>query len=140
MHDALLTLVESELLPAIAPLGFVVAHSETSDSFGNASVILQAPALRLRVIRERSQIFLDVGPTSEPSTWFDSAVVIDYLGLSANGGFHAEDARRVLRSAGAFVTAMWSELTAKFNGAQLPATKRELQALAEQRAAKMFGG
>jgi len=78
----------------VAPLGFTVVQSDTSDSFDNASVVLQAPALRLRVVRERSQVFIDVGPASEPGTWFDSAVVIDYLGLSSKAGFHDRDVSR----------------------------------------------
>ena len=48
-------------------------------------------ALRVRVLRERSIVVLDVGPASEPNTWFDSAVVMDYLGLSSDAGFHDRD-------------------------------------------------
>ena len=140
MSEALLDLVNAELLPEITSLGFAVVESQTSDSFDNANVVLQSSALRLRVIRERSQVFLDIGPQSEAGTWFDSAVVMDYLGLSSNAGFHAEDVRAVLRGVGAFVKSMWSELTAKFSPQQLEATKKELRTLAEARAAKMFGG
>src|SRR5438067_9622710 len=96
MSEALVDLVNAKLLSAIVRFGFTVVRSEMSDSFDNANVTLQAPALRLRVIRGRSQIFLDIGPSSEPGTWFDSAVVIDYLGLSARAGFRDEDARGVL--------------------------------------------
>lgn len=139
MSEDLLDLVNAELLPVIAPLGFAVVQSETSPSFDNANVVLQAPALRLRVVRERGQVFLDIGPHSEPGTWFDSAVVMDYLGLSSSAGFHDEDARGMLRGAGAFVTSMWRELTANFSSQQLAVTKKELRSLAEQRAAKLFG-
>jgi hypothetical protein len=46
----------------------------------------------------------------------------------------------MLRGAGAFVTSMWRELIANFSPQQLAVTKKELRSVAEQRAAKMFGG
>lgn len=138
MAEELLELVNAELLPVIGPLGFTVVQSETADAFDNASVVLQAPALRIRVVRERSQVFIDVGPASEPGTWFDSAVVIDYLGISPKAGFHDRDASGVLRGAGAFITAMWRELTTKFGLQRLAATKKDLISLRDERAAKLF--
>lgn len=139
MSEDLLKLVNEELLPTLAPFGFRVVESEAAESFDNAYVVLEAPALRIRVLRERSIVVLDVGPTSEPNTWFDSAVLMDYLGLSPDGGFHDRDARGVLRGAGAFIVSMWNDLTAKFGRHQLAVTKKELSAVREQRAARLFG-
>jgi hypothetical protein len=139
MTDDLLQLVESELLPALVPLGFQVTESDVADVFDNASVVLAAPPLRIRVVRERSIVVLDVGPPSEPGMWFDSAVVMDYLGLSSTAGFHDHDARNVLRGAGTFITSMWHELTTKFGPRNFATTKRELNALGEERASRLFG-
>lgn len=139
MSEDLLQLVNEELLPALAPLGFRIVESETAESFDNAYVVLEAPTLRVQVLRERSIVVLGVGPTSEPNTWFDSAVLMDYLGLSPDGGFHDRDARGVLRGTGAFITSMWSELTTMFGGQQVITTKQELNALREQRAATRYG-
>lgn len=140
MPEDLLKLVNEELLPGLKPLGFRVVSSAVADVFDNANVVLEASSLRVRVLRERSVVVLDVGPASEPNTWFDSAVVTDYLGLSADAGLHDRDARGVLRGSGAFITSMWSELTAKFGKQQLPNTKEELTALREERARRLFGG
>ena len=139
MSEALLDLVNAELLPLITRLGFVVVHSETAPSFDNANVVLEGAALRLRVVRERGQVFLVIGPRSEPGTWFDSALLMDYLGLSSSASFSYDDARQTLRGAGAFVTAMSDELIAAFSSQQLAATKKELRSRAEARAEKMFG-
>lgn len=136
----LLRLIETELLPRIAKRGFRVVQSEVTDSFDNASVILESPELRLRVLRERSQVFADVGPVAEPGTWFDSAVVMDYLGLSADAGFHDRDHHKVLQGIGAFVNAMWDDLRSRFAKEQLDRTKRELEELKEIRAARLFHG
>jgi hypothetical protein len=135
----LLRLVQTELLPQIEKHGFKVTTSEASDSFDNASVVLQAPELRLRVVRERSQVFADIGPVAEPSTWFDSAVVMDDLGLSSNAGFHDRDQQKVLQGLASFLNAMWGELRARFASDRLAKTKQELQRLKEIRAQRMFG-
>ena len=95
--------------------------------------------MRIRVLRERGIVVLDVGPVTEPNTWFDSAVVMEYLGLSSDSGFHDRDARDVLRGAGAFVTSMWTELTTKFSPQELAHTKHELIVLREERAIRLFG-
>jgi hypothetical protein len=139
MTEDLIEVVQSELIPALAPRGFDVVESATAESFDNAYVVLQAPELRIRIVRERSQVFADFGPTSEPNTWFDSAVIIDHLGLSSEGGFHDRDVQGVLHGVASFVAACWSTLTAMFNEQRLAATKNELEALKEKRAAKLFG-
>ena len=138
VSEDLLRLVETELLPALDS-DFHVVSSEVSESFDNANVELQSPGLRIRVVRERGRVFADFGPVSEPNTWFDSAVLIDYLGLSPDAGFHDRDARRVLHGIAAFVTSLFSELREKFDPQHLAATKRDLEALMKERAAKLFG-
>lgn len=140
MTGNLLELVNEELLPALTPLGFRVASSEVADVFDNAAVVLEAPALRVRVLRERSIVVLDVGSVSEQNTWFDSAVVMDYLGLSTDAGFHDRNVRGVLSGAGEFITTMWGELTAKFGPQQFAKTKKDLTALREERAVRLFDG
>lgn len=139
MPEDLLQLVNEELLPTLAPLGFRVVESEAAESFDNAYVVLEAQELRVQVLRERSVVVLAMGPTFEPNTWFDSAVLMDYLGLSPEGGFHDRDARGVLRGAGAFITSMWKELTIMFGQQRVVTTKQELNALREQRAATRYG-
>jgi hypothetical protein len=101
MSVPLLAVVKECLLPSLEPLGFSVADSDVSTSFDDATVTLQAPKLRLRVVRERSLHFVDFGAVSTPQNWFDSAVVIDYLGLSAQAGFRDRNARVVLAGVGA---------------------------------------
>ena len=53
--------VNVELMPAIAPLGFAVVQSSVADSFDNASVELEGLAFRLRALRERGDVFVDIG-------------------------------------------------------------------------------
>lgn len=51
--------------------GFRIVRSEFDPRhFGDSVVTLQSDALRLRFVRDRGQVILDVGPTSEPDTWW----------------------------------------------------------------------
>jgi hypothetical protein len=138
MGQDLLELVGQDLLPVLRPLGFEVMQAETADSFDNASVVLQSKALRVRIVRERSLLFADFGPSSEPNTWFDSAVVIDYLGLSAEAGFHGRNSDEVLRGIGKFVSSLWDELQRVFDHQHVVESKRVLTSLKEARAARLF--
>jgi hypothetical protein len=139
MPEPLLALVKECLLPALEPLGFSVTHGDVSTSFDDATVTLQAPKLRIRIVRERSLLFADFGAVSTPHSWFDSAVVIDYLGLSAEAGFHDRSARVVLAGVGAFVHAFQAEHEMRFSPSHLATTTAALTALRNARASTLFG-
>lgn len=52
-------------------LGFRITYSEYDPaSFGNSLVILDSDRIRLRFVRDRSQVMLDVAANSEPEKWF----------------------------------------------------------------------
>jgi|WetSurMetagenome_2_1015567.scaffolds.fasta_scaffold984306_1 hypothetical protein len=139
MSQELLALVRQDLLLALRPLGFQVVQAESADSFDNATVVLRSNALQLRIVRERSILFVDLGPPTEPNTWFDSAVIIDYLALSARAGFHGRNPNEVLQGVGTFVNTFWGELRALFAQPDFARRKLELIALKEARATRLFG-
>jgi hypothetical protein len=58
MHEPLLALVKECLLPMLKPLDFEVVHRDEATSFDNATVTLQGPDLRIRIVRERSRLFI----------------------------------------------------------------------------------
>ena len=138
LHGDLLTQVRRELLPLLQPLGFEVVQSEESESFDNASTVLQSPDFRIRVVRERGVSFADFGPLAEPGTWFDSAVVLDYLGLSESAGFHERDLSTMLRGLGGFIVAFVDDMRAQFQEQDLARRKGALTALKEARTARLF--
>jgi hypothetical protein len=139
MSPSLLALVHECLMPALAPPGFMVAHSDTGRSFDDAMVTLAARDLRVRIVRDRNQLFADFGPVAEPNSWFESAVILDYLGLSAEADFHDRDARAVLRDIGSFVNTFRPELAAMFSSARLAKTTDALTRLKKVRAEMRFG-
>lgn len=138
MHDDLLNLVQLHLLPQVEQLGLKVVEHEESSSFDNASVVLQTGDVRVRIVRERSVVFADLGSVAEPRRWFDSSVVMDYLGLSEEGGFHDSDAAAVLLGVSRFLTSCWQELSRAFGLTSFPTTRKKLQAVLDARAEKRF--
>lgn len=139
MAEDLLENTESYLLPAIRELGMRVVDGEQFTSFDNASVTLAGPGIRLRIVRERSQVFADFGPPSEPQTWYDSAVVMDFLGLSNNAGFHDTNEESMLTGLASFMRSFHPHLQEAFSERCLPTTKTRLEALKAARSKKMFG-
>lgn len=139
MSEDLLSLVKTHLLPAVAQHGMRVLSHEESGSFDNAFVVLQKGDVRVRVLRERSQVFVDFGSSAEPAVWFDSAVVMEYLGLSENAGWHGRDSTVVLRGLADFLRTFESELAARFSSGNFTATKRELTRVREDQAVRRFG-
>ncbi len=139
MPEDLLGLVESHLLSSAAQHGMRVVSHEESGSFDNALVVLQGGDVRVRVIRERSQVFVDFGSSSEPAVWFDSAVVMEYLGLSDTAGWHDRDGAGVLKGLADFLRAFWLELSVRFSPATFPVAKQELTRVREEQSVRRFG-
>jgi hypothetical protein len=54
--------------------GFSVIHEEYyPQSFGNALVVLESKDCRIRVLLEKEQVLVDVGPLSAPEEWSSHA-------------------------------------------------------------------
>ena len=134
---SLLEIVDANVLPNLAERGFSIVSHEESESFDNAVVTLGSPQLRLRIIRERRQLFLDIGCVAEPDIWFDSAVVFDYLGLSDKGGFHGREEASLTKMC-EFVMVMWRELVLAFSPNSFSKSKKRLEALRDHRAADRY--
>jgi len=120
-------------------LGFKIITDRASDAFGDALAVAQSGDVRIRVVRDRGQVFVDIGSAAEPDVWFDSAVVMDALGLSKSGGFGSRDVESVVTGLLGFLKSVWPELTAMFDVRHFAATKRRLSQLQEERAAKRWG-
>ena len=135
----LLEKVEASLLPLVTSLHLTILEHSESNSFDNATVTLQAGHVRVRIVRERGQVFVDLASASAPHTWFDSAVVMDHLGLSDEAGFHDRASTALFDGIGSFLRSFWSELTAAFDPATFAATNRALRCLRDTRAAGDLG-
>jgi hypothetical protein len=131
--------VKSTFLPNAEELGFSIVEERKSEAFGDALVVLQSGDFRLRIVRDRSQIFADFGSAAEPETWFDSTIVMQALGLTTQPLFGGTDPQSVLPSLAAFLKSFWSELMAMFDLRHFAATKAQLTELQDARATKRWG-
>ena len=77
---SLLKAIESDVLPILRSFGYKVSHNLESDSFDNAVVELTSEPLKIRFIRERGQVFLDVASTAPAAEWYDLDLVTRALG------------------------------------------------------------
>lgn len=67
--------------------GFSVVHEEDHSQSGhNAIVVLESPDCRIRVLQEREQILVDVGPLIAPEDWSTPAPDL-WFGLTYVTGF-----------------------------------------------------
>jgi hypothetical protein len=60
-----------------SPYKFQIVESQSSESFGNALVILEDEDLSLQFVKDRDQLFLDFQPTSKKhkKEWFSIDIV-----------------------------------------------------------------
>ena len=138
MDTSLLDTVKHSLLNGVSSFDFSILEHEESASFGNAQVMLQSDELRLRVIRDRGLVFVDFGSAAAPRTWFDSAVVFDWLKLSALGGLHGSDSSHVLRGVAELLRACGPEIREKFSRSHFQTANTELETIRDSRAAKLY--
>jgi len=129
--------VKSVFLSNARDLGFAIVGQQQSDRFGDALVILQSGDVRLRIVRDRLQLFADLGSAAETDNWFDSTIVMQALGLTTKPVFGGRDAQVVLPSIAAFLRAMWPELVAMFDRRNFAKSKEQLGKLEDARRGEM---
>ena len=70
--------VEKHFRYLIDKHGFSVVKKKLHDS-QYAMIVLQSKECRIRVLREREDIFVDAGPRSSTEEWYDLGTLIAYL-------------------------------------------------------------
>jgi hypothetical protein len=81
MAEYVLQEVGKESLDKLEAFNFTVVEEEYSPkSFGNSYAILQNQSLRIMLIRDRSQIMLQVAPLSETEEWLHLSDLLELLG------------------------------------------------------------
>ena len=132
--DELLRALSEWLLFFFDPPGYRLADSEVSPSFGDASVTLEGEDLVWRLVRDRSQLFLECRPSDGPTDrWYSTDLLIQLL-----EGQRVETAELDAETAG-WVGRHLTEIEARFRPAALPSTVNELKELKRKRAKDLFG-
>ena len=80
MNDESFSRLAASFIQPFEKYGFKIVEQEYYPSdFGNAYVTFEDD-LRLRVLRDRGQIFVEVSPLENPDDWYDLRVVLEFLG------------------------------------------------------------
>jgi hypothetical protein len=107
--------------------------SETTREFGgNAYLVLESPHLRLRFVRDRGPLFLDVQAKEGPRDWFSIDLVWTLLGNEPRASAQLdEDYVDFLRQ-------NLEQIETAFSGEHLPQTMTTMRRLQRERAKRMF--
>jgi hypothetical protein len=136
---SLVSLVDKHLLSRLGPLGYRRVADEKFDSFDDAIVVMERSPLRIRVLRDRGQIFVDFGSVAELTVWFDSHVVMEALSLRERTGWNSTNAKAVLADLAGFVVAYDSQLNAMFESATFKESKARLVGVREKQSVERWG-
>lgn len=116
-----------------SPHKFQIVESESSDSFGDALVILEDEDLRLQFVKDRGQLFLDFQPISNKKEWFSIDIVKQLV--TGNIEPSAEiDSKKV-----EFLKNQLDEIKRHFSPKNLKGTIKKLKDLERARAKRLFG-
>ncbi len=100
MGNPFLRRVQSAFGSLITHYGFrVVADSYNADNFGNAMVILEASNIRVRVLTDRGDVFVDVAGRLSPNDWHmlqRALQAITGRKDPSEGPLHLEEAAKLL--------------------------------------------
>ena len=120
--------------------GFRLADDTRRDSFGDAIVDFESATLRVRVLRDRGQVFVDVSPADGPPAWFDLPLLVKYLGDPDAASHLVASGQRDTQEAGDLLRAHYSEIEGLLGSSRSADVVRRLTSLRLARADRRFGG
>ncbi len=106
-------------------------------SFGNEVLVLKSRDFRVRFVRDRGDIYVDVGPVSEPSEWH---LLEDVLEFVTKQGIRAKhDAGLGLQELAAALKANYADLQKFLDQAYYVENKKAFEQFQQVKAEQMFG-
>jgi hypothetical protein len=117
----------------------VVYSDYDAATFGNAQMGIEYAQLRLRVTRDRSQVFVDLSPRTVAADWFDEDVVIELVAGRARAGQLEANTARPLAAAANAIQEHLSTIVDRFREENWSSTRAALKALQNERAKRLFG-
>ena len=120
--------------------GFRLVSREASPSFGDALADFEAPTLRVRVLRDGSQVFVDVAPAQNAISWFDLPLLLTFLGEHDAADALLAGGQRDMREVADLLRAHYDEIERTLGQLRSPDVVRRLSQLRLARANARFGG
>jgi hypothetical protein len=119
--------------------GFRIVSSRLSESFGDGSIEFESSALRLRVLRDRHQWFVDASPLLSPPEWWNLWLCLQLVGARTQADGLVESGQRDAAVVASALAASLDALMPLFAPSRYVETRGTLRALAERRADASFG-
>ena len=119
----------------------LVSESYEPASFGNGLIVLQSEDLRLRFVRDRGQVFADVGPSGQTGEhWHQLQRVMEFL-QRHDSPADASDARRAasLDELGVWLKENYEGVRSLFREDTYPSARDALRRFEKEKAQQMFG-
>lgn len=116
----------------------VVSETHEPQHFGNGLLILESKDLRLRFVRDRGQVFADVGASGQTDDdWHQLQRVMEFL----NRRDAAADANRAfgLDELSVWLKENYEKVRAVFQQEAYPSTRDALKSFAKEKSEQMFG-
>jgi hypothetical protein len=114
--------------------GHQLLETDIADAFDNALVSFRSDRLRIRIIRERGQVFADFAPPDGPPEWCDAPALLKYLGsMERIAEFTRTDQRSVVALAG-LIQPFYGAIAELYAAPRRDKTVLELRVLQEERA------
>jgi hypothetical protein len=112
--------------------GCSLSETYDSSSFGDSLAILACDDFRIRFIRDRGQIFVDIGPASKNDEWYDLNLVRATILRSPS------DEVASIENLAIFLRDNYFAVKDLFEGKNVRETEKALEELQQLRAQKMF--
>ena len=117
----------------------VLSSTYDAKAFGNAVVELAGDHLRIRVVRDRSQLLVDLSPPHR-FDWFDLHIVLHFVGADDEAETLAHGEWRELAASADAIDRHFARIVAAFHPSNWPHAQDVLRLLQERRAKQLFGG
>jgi hypothetical protein len=118
--------------------GFTILEEDyQAEVFGNAYAMFEN-SFRLRLTRDRGQLFVEVGPKTDPerrNDWYDLRLVLKFLGDDVDMEGVNEASIDQIRTG---LDAKYQTVSSLFSQNNFAATKAQLDAYREQRIKQLF--
>jgi hypothetical protein len=128
---------EEEVLKAFAflsstPGARIVRSDYDAEAFGNAIIELETDKLRVRVVRDRSVISVDLAPVGY-GDWFDEEVVLQSVGAHVEAKSLNRIMNRGLKGAAKAIAPNVDAIVRRFEKGNWPSTEADLNDRRERR-------
>jgi len=130
--------VETTFLPEVEGLGFVVVEHFHGGGFDNALVVLKSAVITVRIVRERSQLFMDVASVSHAEEWFDIDLIMRLLGHARPDHLALQASSEALVDFGGVIRTHFGKLVELFDNQAFDRTKEQLEHESSLRAEGRF--